>query len=105
MIGAAGTRLYMGEQATLNGPVVLDLDGVADRYGIGRTKATELVCAAGFPNTVVPGMHRYPLAALEQWEIATALIGTVAEPRPIAPMVVSPPGAGRPGRRAGSKAA
>lgn len=88
-----------------DGMVVLDLDGIADRYRIGRTKATELAGTEGFPNTVVPGMHRYPLTALEQWEIATALAGTVAEPRPIAPIVVSPPAAGRPGRRPGSKAA
>jgi hypothetical protein len=80
--------------------VVLDLDGVQARYAIGKTKATELVSMAGFPASVVPGMHRYPVAALEAWELAWALAGTVAEPAPPPPpVVIAPPAPGRPGRK------
>jgi len=56
---------------------ILDLDDIQERYGIGRTKATEFVATDGFPKSVVPGMHRYPLAALEAWAMAHALRGTL----------------------------
>ena len=83
--------------------VVLDLEGVAARYDIGRTKATELVAEVGFPRSVVAGMHRYPLAALEQWELAHALAGTVAEPKGApAPVIVTPPARATPGRKPSS---
>ena len=81
---------------------ILSLEDLQTRYGIGKTKATELALSDEFPNTVVPGMHRYPLAALEAWEHATALAGTLAEPRPAAapaPVVIAPPAPGRPGRK------
>ncbi len=89
---------------TAPGPI-LSLEDLQARYGIGKTKATELALSDEFPNTVVPGMHRYPLAALEAWETATALAGTIAEPRPAtapaapATVIVQPPAAGRPGRK------
>ncbi|MDZ7732833.1 MAG: hypothetical protein U5R31_06675 [Acidimicrobiia bacterium] len=83
----------------LAGTAMVDLEGIQARYAIGRTKATELVASEGFPRSVVPGMHRYPLAALEAWECATALRGTVAELAPPAPSVtVAPPAPGRRGR-------
>jgi hypothetical protein len=79
---------------------ILDLEDLQARYGIGRTRATELAKSAEFPNSVVPGMHRYPLAALEAWELASALTGTVAEPKPAAaPVIVTPPAPARPGRK------
>lgn len=82
---------------------MVDLEGIQARYRIGKTKATELAASAGFPTSVVPGMHRYPLAALEAWEFAVALQGTVAEATPpAAPVVVVPPAPGRPGRRPGA---
>lgn len=81
-------------------PVILDLDGVQERYGIGRTKASDFVASEGFPNSVVPGMHRYPLVALEAWELAHALRGTIAEPAaPQPPVFVTPPEPGQRGRR------
>ena len=86
-------------------PPILSLEDLQERYGIGKTKATDLVGSDEFPNSVVKGMHRYPLAALEAWEYATALAGTVAEPSAAAPpaapatVIVQPPAAGRPGRK------
>lgn len=81
---------------------ILDLEALQRRYDIGKTKATELASSDGFPRSVVPGMHRYPLAAIEAWEFAHSLQGTVAEPKPApvpAPVVIAPPSPGRPGRK------
>ena len=81
---------------------VLDLEALQRRYDIGKTKATELASSEDFPRSVVPGMHRYPLAAIEAWEFAHSLQGTVAEPKPApapAPVVIAPPSPGRPGRK------
>lgn len=89
-------------------PVVLDLAGVQARYGIGKTKAIELVNSPGFPAAVVPGMHRYPLAALEAWELAHSLAGTLADPARAAapaPVIVAAPERGRPGPKPGAKRA
>ena len=80
-------------------PLVLDLEGVQDRYRIGRTKAVEPCATEAFPKSVVPGMHRYAVAALEAWELSFALAGTVAEPVAPPPVLVTPPQPGRPGRR------
>jgi len=85
-------------------PAVLDLEAVQSRYRIGRTKALELVAMVEFPTNVVPGMHRYPLRALEAWELGIALHGTVAEPTAPAPVIVTAPAPGRPGRRPSSSA-
>ena len=57
---------------------ILDIDDIASRYGIGRTKAYELAKSPGFPATVVPGMTRIPLQALRAYERAQLLTGTVA---------------------------
>jgi hypothetical protein len=81
---------------------ILGLEELQDRYGIGKTKAFELVHSDVFPRSVVPGMHRYPLAAIEAWELATALAGTVAAPAPPAPVIIAPPAPRSPGRKAGS---
>lgn len=80
--------------------VFLDTEGVAERYGIGITKAKELVQTPGFPASVVPGMRRYPLAALQEWERATSLAGTPADPvlQGERVTVVTPPPPGQPGR-------
>ena len=45
--------------------VFLDTEGLAERYGIGSTKAKELVRSGALPASVVPGMVRIPLAALQ----------------------------------------
>ncbi len=96
----------MSAQPSNGEAIVVDLDGIALRYGIGRTKASELVADASFPKSVVPGMHRYPVAALEQWEVAASLSGTAAEVlTPAAPVFVTPPAPGRPGRRPAPRAA
>jgi hypothetical protein len=107
-IGAARTVAAMThttpapEGASISG-VVLDLEALQLRYAIGKTKAGELVASPGFPRSVVPGMHRYPEAAIEAWELAHSLTGTVAEPaQPTPPMVISPPAPARPGRKPGS---
>lgn len=90
------------EGASIRG-VVLDLEALQVRYAIGRTKSGELVSSPGFPRSVVPGMHRYPVAAIEAWELAYSLAGTVAEPaQPAPPLVISPPAPARPGRKPGS---
>lgn len=49
-------------------------------YRIGKTTAVELVALGGFPTSVVPGMHRYPAAAIHADDHAVALAGTVADP-------------------------
>lgn len=78
-------------------PAILELADVMRRYRIGKTKALELVTGVGFPDSVVPGMHRYPLAAVELWEIGTSLEGTIADPyREVA--LVTPPARGQVGR-------
>ena len=85
-----------------NHGAILDLEALQRRYDIGKTKATELASSDGFPRSVVPGMHRYPLAAIEAWEFAHSLQGTVAEPKPAPappPVVIAPPSPGRPGRK------
>lgn len=61
-------------------PTMLDLEDLQARYHIGRTKVLELVNHSGFLNSVVPGMHRYPAAALEAYDHAVALAGTPAGP-------------------------
>lgn len=80
---------------------ILDVEDIAARYGIGRTKAYELLRDPGFPRSVVPGMTRIPLAALRAYEKAHSLAGTVAAQLPSStPTVVlsTPPArtAGRP---------
>ena len=74
----------------------LDVEELMSRYGIGRTKAYELLRSEGFPGTVVPGMVRIPLVALRRWETARSLAGTVAEEAPA--LVLAPPVAGTAGR-------
>jgi hypothetical protein len=79
---------------------MLDLEGIQVHYRIGKTKATELVNDPSFVRSVVPGMHRYPVAAVEARDLAVALAGTVADPAkaaPPAPVVITPPAPGRPG--------
>jgi predicted DNA-binding transcriptional regulator AlpA len=82
--------------------MILDVEDIAARYGIGRTKAYELLRDPGFPRSVVPGMTRIPLAALRAYEKAHSLAGTVAtmsHAQAPAPMVVlSPPPARQAGR-------
>ncbi|HMQ25803.1 MAG TPA: helix-turn-helix domain-containing protein [Acidimicrobiales bacterium] len=87
--------------------VFLDVDDLAERYRIGRSKAYALVAVDGFPASVVPGMWRIPLAVLRRWETHVALAATdvptapiPAHPRP----VPAPPPARRPGRPRGGAA-
>jgi hypothetical protein len=47
--------------------IFLDTEALAERYGIGTTKAKELVRSGDLPTTVVAGMVRIPLAALALW--------------------------------------
>lgn len=87
---------------------MLDLDDIQARYRIGKTKANELVALPGFPNSVVPGTHRYPAAAIDAYDFAAALAydfaaalaGTVADPakdKPTPPVVITRPAPGDPG--------
>ncbi len=93
-------------EAHTTSAAVLDLEGIADRYRIGKTKATEVVQEPGFLNSVVPGMHRYSVVALEILELHVALAGTIADPAltaaATAPVIVARPAAGRPGPKPGS---
>jgi hypothetical protein len=89
-----------GAEAPTPNPSMLDLEDIQAHYGIGRTKALELVNTSEFLNSVVPGMHRYPAPAVEAYDLAVALAGTVADPATVpapAPVVISPPAPGRPG--------
>ena len=84
---------------------ILVLEDIEAHYRIGRTKAIELVAGDGFVKTVVPGMHRYPAAAIAAYDLAAALAGTAVDPanKPApGPIVVTPPAPGRPGPKAGS---
>ena len=83
----------------------LDTEGIAERYGIGLTKAKEVVGSGRLPASIVPGMVRIPLAALRAWEMATSLAGKPGDPAPSQAhiTVVAPPAArhaGRPARKA-----
>lgn len=83
----------------------LDTEGIAERYGIGLTKAKEVVGSGRLPASIVPGMVRIPLAALRAWEMATSLAGKPGDPAPSQDhiTVVAPPAArhaGRPARKA-----
>lgn len=88
----------MSDATTQSVPAIFDLDDLMARYRIGKTKATELVQQPSFVRSVVPGMHRYPAAAIAAYELAVGLAGTVAEPSEApAPVIVTPPTPGRPG--------
>ena len=85
---------------------MLDLEDLQAHYGIGKTKASDLVKDPSFLNSVVPGMHRYPAAAIEAYDLAVALAGTIADPArtaPVAPVVIAPPAKAKPGPKPGSK--
>ena len=83
----------------------LDTEGIAERYGIGLTKAKEVVGFGRLPASIVPGMVRIPLAALRAWEMAASLAGKPGDPAPSSDLitVVAPPAA-RPGGRPARKA-
>jgi hypothetical protein len=92
----------IGAEASTPTPIhrMFDLDDIQAHYRIGKTKAVELVNSDGFLNSVVPGMHRYPAAAVEAYDLAAALAGTIADPAnavPPPPVVIAPPAPGRPG--------
>lgn len=88
-------------EAHITSPAILDLEGIADRYEIGKTKATEVVNDPGFLNSLVEGMHRYLVAGLEILELHRSLAGTVADPSAVAPpsppVVITRPAPGKPG--------
>lgn len=89
---------------------VLDLEDLQAHYRIGRTKALDLVADPSFVKSVVPGMHRYPAAAVAARDMAVSLAGSPADPAravPPPPVVVMPPAPARPGPRprSGRKAA
>lgn len=96
------------ESLTATSATILDLDDIQARYDIGKTKAYEVVSDPGFINSMVAGMHRYPAAALEAYELGVSLAGTVADPatavRPTS-VVITPPALGRPGPKAKSPSA
>ena len=85
----------------------LDTESLAERYGIGTTKAKELVRSGVLPTSVVPGMVRIPLAALRAWELTSSLADTAADParRSEQVTVLAPPAARTPGRPARKRAA
>ncbi|MFP5321563.1 MAG: helix-turn-helix domain-containing protein [Acidimicrobiia bacterium] len=85
----------------------LDVEDIAARYGISRTKAYELVAEPGFPASVVTGLWRVPLGALRRFELhrslaATDVPGADTPAQPAGPAAVGPipslPPARRPGR-------
>jgi hypothetical protein len=80
----------------------LDTEALAERYGIGITKAKEVLRSGLLPKSVVPGMVRIPLAALRAWELTASLAGTSADPALVqgsaSVTVLAPPPSGTPGR-------
>lgn len=78
--------------------------GAADlqhRYGSGRDKTQDLIKEPGFVRSILPGTGWVAsLEALQVWELAHQLTGTVAA---LPQNLPSPPAAGRPGRKAGSR--
>lgn len=111
-LGGAGRSGHMSEPTGAEAPTptpvhpMFDLDDIQAHYRIGRTKALELVNDPAFLRSVVPGMHRYPAAAVEAYDLAVALAGTIAEPHGAAPPVfVTPPALGKPGPKPGAGAA
>lgn len=104
-VGFVSTATATRNTATVvaDDDIILDIEDIAARYGIGRTKAYDLVREPGFPSSVVPGMTRIPLQALRAYEKARSLAGTVAAepkamPTPALTFVPTPPPAKRPGR-------
>ncbi|CAN5363244.1 hypothetical protein BH23ACT9_BH23ACT9_16500 [soil metagenome] len=78
--------------------VLLGIDDLQVRYRCGRTKAFNIAGEDSFPNSVTSHTILIPLIALRAWELATAVAGTVAEPKP--PTVIAPPAAKSAGRPA-----
>lgn len=106
-LGIVSTSTATRNKATVvaDDDIILDIEDIAARYGIGRTRAYDLVREPGFPATIVTGMTRIPLQALRAYDKARSLAGTIAaEPRPAAgqPMtptvILTPPPSKRPGR-------
>lgn len=98
-----------GAEAPTPAPVhrTFDLDDIQVHYRIGKTKALELANDPAFVRSVVPGMHRYPAAAIEIYDLAVALAGTIADPANAAPqssVVISRPAAGKPGPKSSKSA-
>jgi len=99
LIIGGGRRCECGRVLLDDADVFVDQHGIARRYRIGRTKnGGDVVTQPGFPRSVVPGMHRFPLRALRAWELATSLAGTAADLAPD-PIVLSPPPPPRPAGR------
>lgn len=113
-VGHVSTATATRNRATVvaDDDIILDIEDIAARYGIGRTKAYDLVREPGFPASVVPGMTRIPLQALRAYERAHSLARTVAaDPKgvttsaPTPSFVLAPPPAKRPGRATSTAAA
>jgi hypothetical protein len=93
--------------AALPETTTVDLQGLMVRYRVGKDKVRDVYEQPGFPRSVVPGMHRWPLAAIEAWEYHSALAGTVADPvrfnQPApAPVIITKPAPAKTGPKPAS---
>jgi predicted DNA-binding transcriptional regulator AlpA len=76
---------------------LIGIEGLQERYGIGRTTAYRLVAQPGFPARAPGGRDwRAPLASVLAWELAVSLGPTLAALAATAPSPVPAP---RPARR------
>lgn len=105
-LGTPGRSIHMPTTISAEAPTptpihaMFDLEDIQSHYRIAKTKTTELVNDPAFLNSVVPGMHRYPEAAIEAYDLAVALAGTAADPAnatPPPPVVIARPAPGKPG--------
>lgn len=94
------TTQEVPQSTTVAADVFLDVEDLATRYDICRSKAYELVKTPGFPRSVVPGMARIPLLALQSYELSYSLDAPAGNALPaLSPLTPAPARrAGRPAK-------
>ncbi len=70
--GSSGRSSFSGDEAQGLGETFLTVRDIEVRYGIGRTRAYQLVKETWFPEPVVEGSYRWSLTSLEVAEAAKA---------------------------------
>ncbi len=70
--GSSGRSSFPGNEAQGLGEAFLTVRDIEVRYGIGRTRAYQLVKEPWFPEPVVEGSYRWSLTSLEVAEAAKA---------------------------------
>ncbi len=70
--GSSGRSSFSSDEAHGLGETFLTVRDIEVRYGIGRTRAYQLVKESWFPDPVVEGSYRWSLTSLEVAEAAKA---------------------------------